>query len=272
MTIAAMKRSNGSGIDDLIRDYKPQPLVEPPSPIVVVGEDKFGAVLENYLCFLDEYDWLVTYRSEIRQLKDAITAVLHPEEINQFLQLTTLYSDHERWRNNTGIYVTKLLENSVKAGNKEFIFDATTLPRKINFLASDLYFKKKGVKLIIHGDVGDYCGHNIDFLDLSVYGNAKTGFGGGARKSRLYCSGNVGGLCGTVAKNSFIEIEGHVGEDYGQGARDTTFVFRSTVENTHMFSEDRAAIDCTFKTPNNETFQKLQRFIDIRYSDVVLMK
>ncbi len=256
-----------SGIDDLLRDYKPQ-RVEERKPIVVVGEDKFAKVLEEYKKFLDEYSWASDTTLKTRKRKESITHVLNPTDINQFLQMSTLFFDHENWSDNTGIYVSKLIQNSYDAGNTNFTLNTENLPEVVNWLGSHLCSERKKLKLTIEGDVGDCAGTYIHSVLLRLDGNARAKFGTGARDSRLFCTGNVHIGCGDDAKRSYFDINGDVGYGYAIRAKESTFVFRANVGNVEM----PYAEDCVFKTTNKKTFEKMQSQIPWYSNKVLLVK
>ncbi len=221
MTITAMKRTTTSGIDDLLRNYKPQPLAEPPSPIVVVGEDKFGALMERYKRFLDdETQRYYMMPSTYRKITQNIHTILSSEEINQFLQMTIESETHKNYQERTGIFFSRLIQNSYNAGNNNFHLNTTALTVPLGNLCAFIKgTKKRPVEVCLKGNVA-YMGWYWSKYTICIL------------------SGDAGDHFADSSENGVYTITGNIEEGVG-----------------------RFSINCTYKTPNPKTLEKMKEII-----------
>ncbi len=286
-------------LDDLLRNYKPQPLVEPPSPIVVVGEDKFTALMERYRRFLDEGGVQYQNLREMYQKTQDISTILTPEEINNFLQMTIENEHHGNYQMKTGIFFNKLIQNSYDAGNNDFHLDTTALVVPLNYLCALIKGKKekfvtislrgnigrsygfessngksnitgnvgsdcgslsKNGTYIIAGNAGDGFGMESEYCEYLIAGNAKYHFGFNSRKNIYVLTGNVDSSAGVSSEDCTYVFMGNTGIGLGTNS-DLYYYFVIGAVGDYVGSDAR---QCTFRTPNEETAKKFSREVPNR--------
>ncbi|MBI2669409.1 hypothetical protein HYX14_06220 [Candidatus Woesearchaeota archaeon] len=197
----------GGGLEHLISGMKPQQ-PETERHLEPVGEHPFSALLEKYKAFLDDR----TYGDHHKKNAD-LTDILNPEHINAFLQSTVIHGNHEQYKERTGLFLSRLLQNSYNAGNNGFQVDTRSTGALDNLGVFLEGTKEKPIRLTITGDVGDDCGA------YSTNGN-------------YMITGDVGYDCGRLSINGTYTINGSVGEWCGFLSKDGTYRTpnRTTVE------------------------------------------
>ncbi|MFH1637430.1 MAG: hypothetical protein ABIB71_03325 [Candidatus Woesearchaeota archaeon] len=192
--------------------------------------------------------------------EEAINSILTPGQINSFLQATMRYEDHKNYSENTGFFITRLIQNSHNAGNNKFTLNTRTLSKEIDWLGFELKGSNdrlleiivggnvghscgevaKNIRgLYIGGNAGNWCGYEAENIgELYIGGNAGYHCGGESRHSVISISGNAGYSCGEESKYSVISISGNAGEKSGLNAKNSTF-----------------------KTPNKETLRLLKKYV-----------
>ena len=164
------------------------------TPLLV---DRFEDLKKKYEEFLavgyNQNKWVIEYAQE----------VVLPCDINLFLQQTREYEDHVNYRDNTGLFITQLIQDSYKAGNNDFELDVNSL-KSIDYLASEVVSgtKKRTVRVVIKGEVGDRCGRNAQYSTLTI--------------------GKAGNWCGVWAQHCTFTFK-EAGKECGFGAVHSTF-------------------------------------------------
>ncbi|MFH1637495.1 MAG: hypothetical protein ABIB71_03660 [Candidatus Woesearchaeota archaeon] len=171
---------------------------------------------------------------------DEIDSILQPEQIDSFLQSTIRYDEHKNYSENTGLFITRLIQNSHNAGNNRFMLNTKALSKDINYIGGELKGREKNLlEIIVGGDCGEACGiwaKNIRKIRIARNAGKKCGFGANNLKE-LYIGGNAGEFCGSGALNiRQIYIGGKAQSICGDTARNSTF-----------------------KTPNEETLRLLKK-------------
>ncbi|MFH1638130.1 MAG: hypothetical protein ABIB71_06915 [Candidatus Woesearchaeota archaeon] len=174
-------------------------------------------LLKKYEDFLTLDRWSKIYRTSAK-----ITSVLKPEQINGFLQTTIRYEYHDNYSLSTGIFITRLIQNSHDEGNNMFMLNTKVLFRDIDGIGFELKGKwDKSLEIIVEGNVG-----NDSFERAKNIG-------------KLHIAGNAGDYCGRGAQNiNELYIGGNARSECGKGVD-----------------------DCTFKTPNMQTLQLLKETV-----------
>ncbi|MFH1637421.1 MAG: hypothetical protein ABIB71_03280, partial [Candidatus Woesearchaeota archaeon] len=108
--------------------------------------------------------------------------VLKPEEINAFLQYTTIFEEYRHYRKNTGPTISKLIQNSYDSGHNNFVIEITT-PQGLQFLASEISGKEKPLAVTVTGHAGFCLGYKAENAVFNILGDA-------------------GERCGCMARNS----------------------------------------------------------------------
>ncbi|MFH1637496.1 MAG: hypothetical protein ABIB71_03665 [Candidatus Woesearchaeota archaeon] len=170
-----------------------------------------------------------------------IEAVLTPVQINSLLQSTLKYEEHWLYKQSTGLFITKLIENSYNSGHKKFHLN-TALLKRIEHIGYSLKGRKdKLLEIVVEGDIGDHCFGFVDYLELKLIGDAGKSLGGAAQYSRFDVEGNVEESCGcdfplytgqtffcggmliSGSKSSVFNISGSLGESSGQRSENCVF-------------------------------------------------
>jgi len=210
-------------------------------------DEKRKAKIEGSLLFEGLEDVLKQYE-KILEMKidyyacnavERIKTVLEPEQINTFLQATIPFETHKNYAENTGYFITKLIQNSYNAGHNRFKLGTKVLTKRIKDIGWQLKGKEgKPLELLVEGDVGNWCGTEAEYSTISIAGNAGDWCGAMAKYLSLSIEGDVGNDCCKWIEHSFVIIDGNAGHRLGYGAKGTVF-----------------------KTPNRETFEELKQYV-----------
>ena len=151
MTTVEIKK--GKGIEGLFEGFavgKP----EEEKPIEVV-EGVFQELMGEYERFLEtECDSWNDFQVELNKITETVT----PADITAFLQTTIKHEQHNEYCWRTGLFISKLMQNSYEAGHNDFILNTTAL-KEIHNLGCDLTgTEERLIKLTIIGNTGDWCG------------------------------------------------------------------------------------------------------------------
>ena len=156
-----------------------------------------------------------------------------PEQINNLLQATNVYQSRKNYSFNTGLLISKLMQDSYNAGYSEFRLDTASLDKQVDNIGYGLSGTGKcPIQLIITGtagislcehaknvtvytkDIGRWCGMNAQ--DLIVIAE-KVGFGCGDHSLCMTVYANeVGNYCGFDSCRMTVHT-GKIGENYGCG-------------------------------------------------------
>ncbi len=253
-----MKRTTTSGIDDLLKDYKPQPLAEPPSPIVVVGENKFTALMERYKRFLDEeriwFEPIIKYYNAIED----ISKILTPEEINQFLQMTIEIESHDNYQVRTGIFLSRLIQNSYDAGNNDFHLDTTSLTRHLTYFCMLIEGEEeRPININIRGDVGYSFGFKSQYAKFTITGNVGLWLSTYSKFCNIFTTGNVGPWAGNASHHCTYTLAGNVESNLGENSQQSNYFIGGTLGNCVGIN----AMNCVYKTSNLKTLHELVKYL-----------
>ncbi|MFH1637498.1 MAG: hypothetical protein ABIB71_03675 [Candidatus Woesearchaeota archaeon] len=175
----------------------------------------------------------------MKELLPQVTTVLKPEQINSFLQATVRYEDNKKYEEYTGLFITRLIQNSPDAGNNKFTFNTQAISRRIEGIGFKLIGKEeRALEIIIDGNIGEWsCSGAKNIREIYISGNAGSWCGDSAHNiERFSIMGDVGSLCGYGAMNiKEFYIVGDAGHSCGS------------------WGENLA-----FKTPNKQTLQLLK--------------
>jgi len=153
---------------------------------------------------IDSWDWIKIH--DVIYWKREIKAILKPEQINYVLQATAKYEEHENYVENTGYFITKLIQNSYDAGHNKFKLNTSTLTKRIDYIGWKLKGRKgKPLELLVEGDVGDWFCSWAEYVSMSIKGDIGDNFGSFARYSSFNINGNLGFLWGFSATRSIFK-------------------------------------------------------------------
>lgn len=226
--IASAKKE--TGLHDLLKDYTSQQLEEqniicaPNSPIL-------QEALLSYQHFLQQIPLDSTEAQKFLFGNSyGPSPLLTPLEINQFLQLTQPFEQEYGYTARTGLYVTKLIQESYHEGHMNFILNTKNLP-PLHYLgyhlvggplregyAHQLYPRK--LSLIINGDVGWELGSHSFHVSITV-------------------NGNVGRTIGHSSGSLTLRVEGEIDGNYPFGENIYNLELQtSNVETYHKFLKE----------------------------------
>ncbi len=217
-------------MDNLINGYSPQKVEEEQSLPKRTGMmqlfqkyKKLHPLQLSWDCFTQE--------------ENHVDEVLTPREINAFLQVTPHYCDRD-YTESTGLFISRLIQNSYKAGHNDFLLDTQTLPQIDNL---GCYLKGKyndRISICVIGDVGNSSATKASYLDLTIQGNASY-------------------LLGKFSSHTDITVHGDVGSIFEMVDQCCCFIEGklNTSHSTIM------AFESVFKTNNPDTLQHLLRMV-----------
>ncbi|MDI6738630.1 MAG: hypothetical protein QME12_09055, partial [Nanoarchaeota archaeon] len=185
-------------VDDIVGEYRD----------LDIPEERRGQKVEGSLFFEGLDELLKQYEKVFRkkgtkhcdkkyaQLGKMGLPALLPEHINAFLQATIGYESHDTYGWDTGLFLTRLVQNSYDTGNNKFRICTRGLAL-LGHLGRHLEGRKRRpIEVIIDGDVGEECGRRAKYSSFSISGNIGRFCGSGAEKSTFSISGHVGSWCG----------------------------------------------------------------------------
>ncbi|MFH1065430.1 MAG: hypothetical protein V1734_02915 [Nanoarchaeota archaeon] len=162
--------------------------------------------------------------------------ILTPEQINIFLQATNARHNSQNYSFNTGLLISKLMQDSYNAGHSEFRLDTVSLDKQADNIGYGISGTgKRPIQIIITGTagislcthakhvtvyakaIGDWCGMNAQ--DITVIAE-KVGFGCGDHSlcTTVYAD-KVGIYCGFDSCRMKVHT-GKIGKNYGCGEKD----------------------------------------------------
>ena len=155
MTVVEIKRS---GIKDVVDNYTPNALDET-RILQTPGEHPIAQLLKKYEAFLDiDFYSNGSKMYQFVQGRHSIDYILAPTGINAFLQATIQYETYPRYADNTGLFISRLIQNSYNAGNNDFYLKPPVV-KNIDYLGAHLQgTKRRNINLQIDGDVGNSYG------------------------------------------------------------------------------------------------------------------
>jgi hypothetical protein len=173
-----------------------------------------------------------------------------------------------------GTFVSALINKSYQAGHTNFFFDTKDrkMPGLCDHLKADeerpLIVKAIGdadwmfgaessfCKFILLGNADFCCGHKAENCDFNVYGNASCMTGMQAKNCKFIVKGNADTQFGHEAENSWFEVN-DVANNCFHSAKSS--YFRINGKAGDDLCPGVSAENCTFVTPNIETYEKIVR-------------
>lgn len=254
------------GMEGLIEEYAPGK-VDHKKEVEVVGDNLTR--LHQY------YEQLL--RSENKQnvagvpekVKENITEILSPLEINAFLQQSSEYEKYKHYDSITGLVITQLIHNSCQQGNSNFYVDLKSLPLLHHIGYSLKNTTEQQLLIAIDGNVGNWCGMYSKNSTFTITGNLGSSCGRNSDSSIFNIQGNVGEYCGLGASGSTFNIEGNAGPWFGEDTTSTTFYIKGKLYG--FFRNGDRSRNSIFKTSNLRTLDDLKEQIPERNRIIYLM-
>ena len=247
-------------LDSLVDETSGREIVAAPTLV-----NRFAELTKKYEPFLnfgDRREWL----------KNNVQKVLSPCDINIFLQQTREYENHKNYRQNTGLFVTRLIQNSCKAGNNDFELDLKSL-KPIDYLAFEISgTKERRVSITVKGRAGDLCGSRAKYSTFIIeeaerqlgfevehstftIGRAGDGCGSGAMYSTFTIE-KAGDWCGCRVYSSIFTIE-ETGNNCGYSTEHSIFAIKETgsecgrLAQHSTFTIEKAGDGCGWDTQHS---------------------
>ena len=236
----------GQGIDEVIAKLHPAPL-EDIKKLTVLNPPDYAPLFQVYEQMLSfsaggmRSKGLELQAANAFGIAELISDVLSPLQIQGILQSTIAHENHQNYRAVTGIFVTRLIQNSFNAGYNYFVLHVPSeKEHRLHYLGSKLEGRSgQRVSLAVEGDVGmNFC-WKTRYCNVVSHGNARLGYGEGAQESRFEHYGNSI----YPAKN----------------CTHCEFVFHGGIECFKL--GPRVTQNTLFKTSNNDTLELLLQTI-----------
>ncbi len=234
---------------------------------------------------LGEYEEFLNKEMDFNQIEKIIekeTILLTPDKIDDFLQQTILYENHKKYEENTGAFISQLIQTSYNAGNNNFELNTKKL-KTISNIGAYLIGKKRNPIIIkiegntgydcgsfsqnsifnIEGNTRDHCGHETQNCNFNIKGNTEKEFGHfsenclfkiegdteegcgwHAKNCRFYITGNTGDFLGMFTKYSKFIIKGNTGKECGYMSKSSLFAINENAGKNLGCESD----NCTFNT------------------------
>ncbi len=237
MSQVAMKKKS---LEESVRGHS-SGIIESERRIEVVGEDKFGELLEKYREFS---------KGTLEFAK--ITEVLTPEDLNLFLQMIPFVSGESiEDRDTSNFFTSKLLNNSYNAGHNNFVLDFTN--QGLSGCGHRLFASKENpLKLMVYGHT-IASGQNAENVHFEFNGNDTGWCGYQSVDSKYRIMGNVGYLLGGYSTNCYFLVKGNSGNNCFGFSEGSTLVLEGAVGDNCGTSSKSS----TFKTTREENLPKL---------------
>ncbi len=192
-------------------------------PDNVRGQTKHHSKLPD---MIGEYAEFVDKEVNFDEIEDIIqqeTAILRPAKIDEFLQKTKYFEDHMRYKYNTGLFISKLIQSSYNNGYNDFELNIKDLDQ-INSLGRYLKGDKDNrIRIKLIGDAGNATGAESEHCEFIVEGNVDKAYGNNATNSFFYTTGNVDDWCGSNAIDCSFYIEKDMGNWCGNETNNSRF-------------------------------------------------
>ena len=253
MITAKIKRGI-TGIDGILARFgeqQPEEVRKIDAPL----ENRFSALLKKYEQCL-ETEFKDVQGKNFVQGQNDISDILSSEEINAFLQTTIQFEEHKQYAKNTGLFISKLIQNSYNAGNTEFTLNTNVISNPLIYLCAYLEaIEKNKLVISITGDVGDLLGWASYNCTYTVTGNVGYWLGYNSNNCIYTVTGNVGDELGQYSNNCTYSVTGNVGDGLGSNSTNCTYSVTGNVGRKLGWDSK----DCTYKTPYNKLFQRWKR-------------
>jgi len=175
--------------------------------------------LKQYRTLKNELSWI----KKEKQIKKQKLETLKPAQINNLLlQIIRETPKQKTEDEQTGLFLSKLIQKSYQAGNNDFILNTQDL--QIHCLGKKLVGKKeRPIQITIQGNTGDSCGYESKNSIFNIKGNTGLTCGGESKNSTYNIEGKTKGWFGCKSKNSYFNLQGDTGENCGAESKNSTY-------------------------------------------------
>ncbi len=217
--------------------------------------------------------------------------ILTPEEIDQVLQHTIQYEQHENYSWNTGLFFARLIQDSFNAGYNNFYLNMRSLAAEISAIHSlegradrimcitingnvgkGIGYCAKHAKFEIKGNADEECGKETENSTFTIHGNVGDQCAMEAKHSKFDIRGNAGELCGIWGKHLIMNIQGNAGLRVGHRTSNSRFYLHGSIEPpVGNFSEgnfqDKTETRNTIVVYSKESRKRVLKALKWRYID-----
>jgi len=182
-----------------------------------------------------------------------IPEVLTPNQINAFLQQTSLYDDYPYYLVSAGVFVSRLIQNSYDSGNNDFMLSMTDL-RDIGYLGYWIVGKRENpLEVTIVGDAGRTCGMRAEHSIITVQGSVGDSCGRNSENSIFNITADTAEYCGFQSNKSTFNITRYAGYHCGAESINSIFNISGDAGDGCGYNSNGS----TFKTENKETLHQM---------------
>ena len=248
------------GLEELIDESSGREIVT--TPVVI---NRFEELTKKYEKFLGiEYARRVWAQGHVQD-------VVLPGDISLFLQSTHEFENHTNYNDNTGPFISQLIQNSYNAGNNDFEF-GMNLSKQVDYFASSVSgAKERTVRVVITGEVGNCCESRVQHSTFTIekVGNQC----GQYAEHSIFTIGKAGNACGFNAKHSTFRVR-EAEDGCGYEAKHSTLTIGKAGDlcgwnaQYSTFTIEKAENDCgikaeysIFRTHNPEQFNQFKKSV-----------
>ncbi len=189
----------------------------------------------------------ISFKTEKIYLKDESiekTDFLKPEEIDNFLQRTILYENHKNYAITTGIFITKLIqESNFYGGFTEFNINTNNLTRSIERLGDTLVPRYDNITINILGDAGIKLGINSTRCEYNVKGSVREFCGAHSKKCSFNIEKDAGINTGFHSKFSRYVVKGNAHSSFGVNSKSCFFLLEGDADHYCGYSTTNCILD-----------------------------
>lgn len=270
------KKNKRGYLERLINDYRPGKIVRRKK----LDCDAFdmGPLFRKYESSFSNANVLIPQYSyepiSIYSILNDVDDVLTPEEIDAFFCATSVYCDSRYYYDMTGLFLSKLLQNSYDAGNNDFNLNTKAISLSINNVARGIRGKlEEAVRIYITGSAGNMLGSDSTRISVKVSEDVHDQCGCNSIQSFFEIKGDSGWSTGSMSKGSVFNVKGVISNDSADGAIGSAFIIGEGITNYFASKSE----SCEFMTPRQEVLRQLIDSIpvikhDHNLEDMILTK
>lgn len=184
---------------------------------------------------------------------------ISPRAISEFLPYLINYEDEQNFEENTGLFLSALVQASYKKGYNNFEIDLRHI-KKTSYVCSKIIGgKKRPLEIILLGNIGKNSLQGLYYANVSVNGSLDWHSLGGAEHCEVNIIGNVKGEIAGGVKNCKVNLAGSADQNFGKNALHSAFYIKGNVDSCgweaeHSFFEIEGKIKdfCGYKASNSQ--------------------
>jgi hypothetical protein len=252
--ISAIKRSNSDASIEGLFGYGAND-VENEKSIEVVGESNVKLALGEFVQTLN------LGIGGIRE--DNTNLILSANELGALFDMIKKYENHDNYSIYSGLYVSRLIQNSYDAGFNGFKFDLENNCHVHRLFREIKGTKERPVIVDIKGNANGYFGFFSDYLDVAVLGGTGKFFGYKSTNLIARVKGDVGSNFCWDSTNVTVAIDGNIGSLFADDAKNFSgFISSDDIDLDGSISYKEVKFGK--RARENETYIKMMDELDER--------